>query len=87
VVIASLAWTLPFIWAFTYLFINLPVVMILSGGIVGSVMLFIIVYAALNFRYRRLIESFKPGLLYDVALWISIASILFVGVYGLQSLF
>ena len=86
-VIASLAWTLPFIWAATFLFINLPVVMILSGGIVGSVMLFIIVYAALNFRYRRLIEAFRPGMPYDIALWISIVSILFVGIYGLQSLF
>jgi hypothetical protein len=86
-VIALLAWALPFIWAATYLFVNLPVVMILSGGVVGSIMLFLTVFAALNFRYRNVIEAFRPGAFYDVALWISILSIVGVGVYGLWSLF
>jgi manganese transport protein len=85
-VIAGLAWALPFIWATTYLFVNLPVVMILSGGVVGSIMLFLTVFAALNFRYRNVLDAFKPGAFYDVALWISILSILGVGVYGLWSL-
>jgi len=85
-VIAILAWTFPGVWAVTYLFINLPVIMILSGGVVGSVLLFIIVFAALHFRYKRT-QSYKPGLFYDIALWISVVSIFFVGVYGLASLF
>lgn len=84
-VIAILAWILPFTWAFTYLFINLPVVMILFGGIVGSVLLFIIVFAAIHFRYGET-QVFKPGVLYDIALWISIASIVGVGVYGVVTL-
>jgi manganese transport protein len=86
-VIALLAWALPFVWAATYLFVNLPVVMILSGGVVGSIMLFLTVFAALNFRYRNVIEAFKPSAFYDVAFWISILSIVGVGVYGLWSLF
>ena len=86
-VIALLAWALPFIWAATYLFVNLPVVMILSGGVVGSIMLFLTVFAALNFRYRNVIDAFRPSAFYDVALWISILSIIGVGVYGLWSLF
>jgi Mn2+/Fe2+ NRAMP family transporter len=86
-VIAVLAWTLPFIWAVTFLFVNLPVVMILSGGVVGSIMLFLTVFAALNFRYRDVLDAFRPGIFYDVALWISILSIIGVGVYGLWSLF
>jgi hypothetical protein len=85
-VIAALAWAFPTIWAATYLFINLPVVMILSGGVVGSIMLFIIVYAAYYFRYK-VEQSFTPGLFYDVALWVSIISIMAVGVYGMVSLF
>ena len=83
-VIAVLAWTLPFIWASIYLFINLPVIMILSGGIVGSIMLFVIVFAVINFRYRNF-QSSPPSIIYDVALWISIVSIVGVGVYGLAS--
>jgi len=86
-VIALLAWALPFVWAATYLFVNLPVVMILSGGVVGSIMLFLTVFAALNFRYRNVIEAFRPSAFYDVAFWISILSIIGVGVYGLWSLF
>jgi Mn2+/Fe2+ NRAMP family transporter len=84
-VIAILAWLLPFIWASVYLFINLPVVMILSGGIVGSIMLFVIVFAVINFRYRNF-QSSAPSIGYDLALWVSIISIIGVGVYGLTSL-
>ncbi|MGK2862294.1 MAG: Nramp family divalent metal transporter, partial [Chitinophagaceae bacterium] len=38
-VVGWLAWIIPMIWALAYLFIKLPVIMIVSGGIVGSVML------------------------------------------------
>ena len=84
-VIAALAWSLPFIWTSIYLFINLPVVMILSGGIVGSIMLFVIVFAVLHFRYRDF-QPTKPSAGYDFALWVSIISIIGVGIYGLTSL-
>jgi manganese transport protein len=85
-VIAVLAWIFPLTWAVTYLFIALPVAMILTGGFVGSFMLFLIVFAGLHFRYARK-QFFKPSLLYDAALWISIVTIASVGVYGLARLF
>jgi manganese transport protein len=85
-VIAALSLTLPIAWALTFLFINLPVIMILSGGVVGSVLLFIIVFAAWHFRYKRS-QPFATGKFYDVALWISILAIFAVGVYGLIILF
>jgi manganese transport protein len=80
--VAWIAWIAPVLWACTYLFIKLPVFMILSGGFVGSFLLFIVVYAVLQFRYNRR-QIFKPGLLYDTMLWISVASIVFVGIFGL----
>jgi Mn2+/Fe2+ NRAMP family transporter len=83
--IAILAWVLPFIWVLAYLFIELPVVMILFGGIVGSILLFIIVFAAYNFRYKGL-QVVKPGIFYDIAFWISIISIVGVGIYGVLTL-
>jgi manganese transport protein len=49
-------------------------------------MLLLIVFAGLHFRYARK-QFFKPSLIYDVALWISIVSIASVGVYGLVRLF
>ncbi len=85
-VIAILAWVFPFTWAAAYLFIELPVLMVLSGGVVGSFMLFIVIFAALHFKYTRttLVTS---SLLYDVAFWFSIISIFGVGVYGVVKVF
>jgi manganese transport protein len=86
-VIAVLSWLFPATWAITYMYLELPVVMILFGGAVGSVMLFLIVYAALHIKYSRRQEIEASGVLYDSALWLSMVSILFVGIYGVWSLF
>jgi Mn2+/Fe2+ NRAMP family transporter len=84
--VSWLAWIIPLIWAVTYLFINLPVIMIIFGGIVGSVLLFVIVFAAILFRNRR-VQFMPSGILYNAAFVISIISIFIVGVYGLVQLF
>jgi Mn2+/Fe2+ NRAMP family transporter len=84
--VSWLAWIIPMVWAMMYLFINLPVIMIISGGIVGSVLLFVIIYAAIRFKNRR--AKFLPsGILYNAAFVISVISIISVGVYGLVQLF
>jgi manganese transport protein len=59
--------------------------MILFGGAVGSVMLFLVVFAVLHVKYGRP-QFFKSSLLYDIVFWISVASILAVGVYGVSQL-
>lgn len=84
--VSWLSWIIPMIWVMMYLFINLPVIMIISGGIVGSVLLFVVVYAAIQFRNKR--EKFlASGILYNAAFFISVISIISVGVYGLVQLF
>ncbi len=85
-VVGWLAWIIPMIWAMAYLFIKLPVIMIVSGGIVGSVMLFVIVYAAIYFRNKS-VSLLPSGLLYKTAFVVSVLSIIVVGVYGLVQLF
>ncbi len=85
--IAILAWVIPMLWALMFVFIQLPVLMIITGGIVGSFLLFLVVFAAIYFRYKRLDPSFKPNLIYDLILWISIISIIGVGVLGIFKLF
>jgi manganese transport protein len=84
---AWLAWIFPAIWCVLFLFIQLPVLMILLGGFMTSVLLLLVVYAAFHFRYRRLPLALKPGWFYDVAFWLSGISILLVGVYGVYKLF
>ena len=86
-VIAVLSWVFPTAWALIYLYMKLPVAMILFGGAVGSVMLFLIVFAAIHIRYGRLQILPSGGRLYDVAFWVSTISILLVGVYGVSGLF
>ena len=85
--IALLAWIIPLLWALLFVFIQLPVLMVITGGIVGSFLLFLVVFASLHFRYIRLHPAFVPGKLYDIALLISISTIVSVGVYGIVKLF
>lgn len=81
-IIAVLAWVIPLIWAVSFIFIDLPVTMILFGGAVGSLMLFLIVFTAIHIKYFRPMV-FRTSTLYNTAFWISVISILMVGVYGL----
>ena len=80
--VAILAWTLPVTWILAYFFIKLPSIMILSGGFVGSLLLLLVCYAALWFRYKKNIFMSKStsG---DVFLWVSVVSIFMLGVYGI----
>ena len=84
--IAVLAWVIPLLWATLFVFIKLPVLMVISGGIVGSFLLFLVVFAVIQFRYVRLHPHFKPGISYDIVLWLSILSILGVGALGIIKL-
>jgi hypothetical protein len=47
------------------------------------VLLLLVVYVSLMFRYRNLPIALKPSVLYDVFFWISVLSILFVSGYGI----
>jgi manganese transport protein len=81
-----LAFFLPLLWSILYFIIRLPVLMIISGGIVGSVLLFLVVYAAIVFRNNR--KNVLPsGTMYTIAFALSVLTILCVGVYGIAQLF
>ena len=56
--IAILAWIIPFLWALIYILIREPVVMVIIGGIITSIILFIVIFAVYNFRYKRLDPAF-----------------------------
>ncbi len=84
--IAILAFVVPIGWTLFFLFMRAPVFMVLLGGIGTSIMLLIVIFAAIHFRYRRLGEELKPTAFYDVWLWLSIVVIASVGVYGIVKL-
>jgi manganese transport protein len=81
-VIVVLAWLFPALWTTVYLYIELPVLMVLFGGLVGSFMLFIVMIGAVHFKYGRP-QLLPSGNGYTVAFWISIASVFVVGIYGI----
>ena len=80
--IGLLSWVLPAVWCILFLFLQAPVMMVILGGIATSILLLLIVYVSLVFRYRELPESLKPSGLYDAFFWISVTSILIVSGYG-----
>ena len=55
--------------------------MVLSGGVIGSFLLLIVVFAAYDFKYKRT-QILSSGKFYNVAFWISILTILTVALYG-----
>jgi len=85
--IAICAWVIPLIWAILFLVFKAPTFMVAIGGVATTILLMIVVFAAIHFRYRRLPKELLPGNLYNVALWISVFSILMVAMYGLVKLF
>jgi len=79
--IVWLAWIFPITWATVYLVYSAPVYMILLGGVATSVLLLLVVYAAIAFRRQEAIPSVRPGNIYDLALWISCLAICLLAVY------
>ena len=81
--IAILAWGFPIIWACLFLLMKAPALMVLIGGLATSVILIIVVYAALYFRYKFLPDFLRPSKAYDIFFWVSVVSIIVVGGYGI----
>jgi Mn2+/Fe2+ NRAMP family transporter len=77
-----LAWIFPITWTLALWFLQSPVLMILSGGVVGSFMLLIVAGAAIHFR-KTTDALTDTRWFYKVSFWISVASILSVAIYGL----
>ncbi|MEZ4776459.1 MAG: Nramp family divalent metal transporter [Bacteroidia bacterium] len=82
-ILAVQAWVIPFVWGVLFLIVGEPVFMVLTGGVITSIILFMVVYVAVYFRYRRLPAALFPGRIYDVAFWLSVISIGWVGLFGL----
>jgi len=82
--VAVLAFVFPALWVLMYYTLNSPVLMILSGGVIGSFLLLLVAFGAIHFRYFRESES-TPSAAFDIFFWLSLSSIFFVALYGLYS--
>ncbi|MCM8532938.1 MAG: hypothetical protein NE330_17350 [Lentisphaeraceae bacterium] len=68
-----------------YLFFSSPVAMVLWSGIAQSLMLPMVGFAALYFRYKRTMDELKPGRVWDAFLWLSVAGMFVVGFWTAYS--
>ncbi|MEM9236792.1 MAG: Nramp family divalent metal transporter [Verrucomicrobiota bacterium] len=80
--IALLAVVFPVIWSLLFFTFKAPGLMVIIGGSLTTLILFIVVFAALVMRYRWLPEPLKPGRLFDLALWLSALAIGAAGAYS-----
>ncbi|MCB0664544.1 MAG: Nramp family divalent metal transporter [Saprospiraceae bacterium] len=81
--IAILSWVFPFLWAIIFLFIKLPVAMVIAGGIITSIILLLVIWVVIHLRYKQLPLEFRPKSSYDILLWISIIVTLVIALYGI----
>ena len=85
--ITLLSVVIPMLWGSVYVFFESPVWMVLIGGFVTSIILLVVLYAAIIFKKQRASSPIKNGMFYEVAFWSSSAMILFVGIWTVLSKF
>lgn len=83
--IISVAW--PLVGAALYAFVQAPAEMVLASGAAQAIMLPMLGFAVLYFRYRRTDRALAPGRLWDAFLWLSSLGLLVVGAWSLYSTF
>jgi Mn2+/Fe2+ NRAMP family transporter len=72
----------PLISLSLYLLIPYPVTLVLVSGLSQTIMLPMLGGAALYFRYCRCDDRIAPGRAWDAMLWVSVAGLLVLGVWG-----
>lgn len=80
--IALLSVVFPIIWSLLFFTFKAPGLMIIIGGSLTTLILFLVVYAALIMRYRWLPEELRPSRRFDLILWLSCLAIAAAGVYA-----
>ena len=76
--IAFFAWMFPVLWSLVFLFVAKPAFMVIVGGVITTFILVLVVFAAIDFRFRRTIPALRPSIAFDIALGLSIVAILAV---------
>ena len=65
-----------------YSFVKAPVFLILLSGLTQAIMLPMLAFAALYFRYRRCHPQLQPGRWWDLFLWLSSVGLIIAGVWA-----
>ncbi|MEN8737496.1 MAG: Nramp family divalent metal transporter [Akkermansiaceae bacterium] len=79
--IAFLSVAFPIIWTLLYFWIEKPGFMVIIGGSLTTLILLLVVFATFMMRYHWLTRELRPGLGFDLILWLSSLSIIGAGVF------
>lgn len=82
-VIRILAFAFPSAWIMMYWVVQLPGILVLLGGLIGSVLLLVTLFIGIRFREKNSQLGFGKGTLSKLFFWISVSAILGVSVYGI----
>lgn len=74
--------TLPFMQLVTYIVIPDPVLLVIIAGLAQAMLLPMLGYAALYYRYRHCDPRIAPGKVWDFFLWLSVGGLLIAGGWG-----
>ncbi len=85
--ITFLAWFFPALWAILFLLVQLPVLMVTIGGTATGIMLLIVVYVSLNYKYKLSVAKLEAGKLYNIVFIISASAIALFALYSLYAVF
>ena len=85
--VRALAGVFPLACLLIYLAFPNPPALVLLSGVMQAIMLPMLGFAALFFRYRRSDPRVAPGAGWDLFLWISVGAMLIAGVWALLSQF
>ncbi len=85
--ITFLAWFFPALWTIMFLLVKLPVLMVTIGGTATSIMLLIVVYVSLNYKYKQTVSNLKAGKSYNIIFIISASAIALFALYSLYAVF
>lgn len=72
---------LPLICVMCYVFFPKPVILVLISGTMQAVMLPLIGFAVLYFRYQKCDARLIPSKIWDLCLWLSFIGFLITGIY------
>jgi Mn2+/Fe2+ NRAMP family transporter len=73
--------TLPLICVMCYVFFPKPVILVLVSGTMQAIMLPLIGFAVLYFRYQKCDSRLIPNKIWDICLWLSFFGFLIAGAY------
>lgn len=82
-VVRILAFAFPIAWITMYWVVQLPGVLVLIGGMIGSILLLVTLFISLRFRKKSSHLGFGNSLSSKLFFWMSVSAILGVSMYGI----